>query len=323
MARILLLVALVVCTVFAGCAKGEAAPSAEAASSIAEAAFDGGGSIVGNVVDDSIAPIRGAHVAILELTLSVVADDAGRFEFRNLAAGSYNLNAIALGYNSAVKRVEVLADQEILTTLTLSPIPIKEPFYQVLGPIVGYFGCRYAYPGVNTTATPPKLSGGTTGPCPVGPPSEEDLPTNMEFDVYNETVALVGEMSWTQGSFATSQRLRMSFSYTERTSGHWWCTSTSVSPIQWVYTMTDGVGTCHAEQYCGYVNQKVPADDREDNDAELPHTGLTMLAYTNTPFTCADQGNYYELALQQRFEMVVTMFQSMAVPGAFSGFADS
>lgn len=324
MSRVYLPLLLVVSVAWAGCAQSAAEQKAMAPpDSIVEAQPENladAGTIVGNVVDDSIAPIASAQVGIVELALMATTDSAGNFEFRNVPSGAYTLNAIALGYESAIKRVEVTAGQNVATTMTLIPIAVLEPYYETLGPMVGYFECRLAQPPVGAAGT--TVRGGSTGPCAPVSSGLEDLPSSMDFDIHNDTVAFVGEMKWTQGSFATSQRLRMSFSYTDRSSGHWWCTATSESPIQWKYTISEGgEGLCHAEEYCGIVNSKVP--DGEKDEASIPNTDLKMLAYTNTPFACPDQGIYYELALQQRFEMAVTLFQSMMPPEGFSGFVDS
>jgi hypothetical protein len=312
-------VGLVIASVwFAGCAGSTAqAPAASQPSSVVEATgapIGEGGTITGTVVDDALSPIAGAQVAILELALAATTDVGGAFQFRNVPAGSYNLVAAALGYESFAKRVEVVALGEVVLTVTLIQIEVFEPFIEVIGPIPGYFECRVARPGV------PGVLGGSTGSCHSAISANDK--SSQNFTMYPHTEGFVGEMRWNQGSFATSQRLRMSFSYEGRPGTHWWCTSTSTTPIKWEYAINaDGEGSCLTPPYCGIASTQMPAS----TDYPVPKVGDTLLTYTNTPFTCQETDNFnaFELAFQQRFEMIITMFQGQPIPPGYSAFDDA
>lgn len=310
-----LLSVLALTTVFAGCAgSGGKAGATDGPSSVVEASGEpipDAGALRVQVVDDSVAAIEGADVAIVELSLQARTDADGQAVFNNLAPGTYTVAAQKLGYTSVVKKHEVVPNEEATITLNLVAIAIAEPFPEVLGPFQGYFDCRL---GIALQ----------TGACvPLAAANGNDK-SAFEFTMYNETIAWVGEMKWGQGSFATSQQLRMSFSYNERDSTHWFCTNTSGSPVRWTYTIEEG---CLAQPYCGIGETQGTGGSAPSE----PSADLTLLVYVNTPFSCPNAGeptpdtnnlHPVELALQQKFEIWVTQFQGMMPPVDYSALPD-
>src|ERR1051326_8401001 len=98
---------LLLAMALAGCA-GKAASSSSSSqpSSVVEAtgsSFEGSGSIEGVVVDDTQSPIAGVDVEIVKTELKATTDAAGTFSFTKLAAGTYEVGAQKLGYESGLK----------------------------------------------------------------------------------------------------------------------------------------------------------------------------------------------------------------------------
>lgn len=300
-----------------GCVGSQAGPAAEPGAtgkSVVQASgepISDAGSIVGSVVDDSLAAIAGAQVAVLDLQLTAVTDEGGGFEFQNLAPGTYRVAAAALGYDSAAKSVNVVQGESAPVQFLLAKIAVVEEWVEILGPWSWYFECRLGTPVL-------------TGPC--GAVSLPNDKASQNFTMTDDVVDFVGELRWQPGSFATSKALRMSFSYVGRPSTHWFCTATSPTPLQWHYNLPSGLESpsdgCQTPPYCGIgASQGVSSGDHK-----VPTTEDSLLVYTNTPFGCATQGDpthAVELSLQQRLEAAVTMFHGGDKPLVYTVFPDA
>lgn len=84
--------------------------------------------IGGRIINDEAMPIVGADVLLVELELSLITDEAGSFAFKQVPAGTYNVLANKLGYESGGRRVDVVTGQIAELTITLPPVAIVEPY---------------------------------------------------------------------------------------------------------------------------------------------------------------------------------------------------
>lgn len=295
----------VVSMALAGCTSGSsssgAGPSKPA--SIVEATdaeVPDAGSIAGSVVDDSLSPIEGAQVALLDTQVQAATDESGAFGFKNLAPGPYKIAAGALGFDSQAKTIDVKPNEAVTVQFMLTKIEIKEWYPEILGPESWFFDCRVGTPVL-------------TGPCGVSGPNDKASKT---FKMTEDVEAFSGEQKWQQGTFATSKQLRQSFSYQGRPSTHWYCTATSPSPVSWHYNMEEG---CVTPPYCGTGSSQGTSGDHAK-----PNTKETLLIYTNTPFGCvSDPTHVVELSIQQKLEAGVTLFHNGPKPELWSIFLDT
>jgi hypothetical protein len=295
----------------AGCASSDAAtPNAAPAPAPAtvranpEALVDGG-SIRGTVTDDSLLPIPNAQVALLQTEVRAMSDEAGTFEITNLAPGDYQVAAAALGYSSVVKRVVVNPSAETAVSLVLTSVAIAKEYVEIIGPFAFYFDVRVGTPA---------LTGGS------GPNDR----ASQNFTMTEDAVDFVGELTWQQGSFATSKALRMSFSYQGRPTTHWFCTATSPSPLQWRYNLPDAVNGspsdgCKESAYCG-----TGASQGLSGQHAYPTVDHNLITYVNTPFGCtSDPTHIVELALQQRLTGMLTISHGGGLPPDYTAFPDA
>lgn len=276
-----------------------------------------GGSIRATVIDDGALPLVGATVGLADLALQAATDETGTALFTNLPPGNYQLAAVALGYTSAAKRVEVAAGAESGVTLTLVAIVVEAPFHETFGPLQGYFDCRMGATTGASTWTAPCGTVGVPLVGLVGPPSGASPWTNdnsvLKFPVAtNSTQTVIGDMRWTPSAVGTSTSLRFAFSYDGRASTHWWCSGEGPSALQWRWE-------AEAESVCSNVgssdDEPVP---RTHNDKGEP---MTMRVYANAPFGTLENPLY--LTLQQKFEIIATVFYVEPAPDVFSGFSDA
>lgn len=304
---------LLVAVTLAGCAGGDSDP--EEADGLG---FDGGvedGAVLrGTVVDDELRPVANAEVALLELDLVTTSDEEGVFAFEGLEAGSYTLIAQRLGFESYSQRVELGAGGEVELRVDLVPIAVAEPYSEAFGPYQGYFQCRLS-------------TFYTTGACgftcplvtscinPLGDFWDDEAAFNFKM-TSNDYRSVVGEMRWEQGSFATSQEMRMSFSYENRTSSHWFCSGEGPSPLQWRFEKLEA----DDEPECMGASQQLPDDEPEE-----PTTDLLLRIYANVPFgrIGADDPQPFFVAYEQRFEMMTTIFHVEPAPEEYTGFPDA
>jgi iron complex outermembrane receptor protein len=88
-------------------------------------------SLTGIVQDEAGRPLPQARVTILHLARDARADDAGRFSFSSLPAGTYRVQATLIGYAPAVQSVVVSAGATAETRFALRPTPLSLEEVQV------------------------------------------------------------------------------------------------------------------------------------------------------------------------------------------------
>jgi hypothetical protein len=266
------------------------------------------GAVEGRVVDDAVNPIAGAQVGITldSGILQAVADAQGGFVIPNVPAGRHTIGAIALGYTSAAKSIEVAVGEVTSVTLALVPIPVVEPYVETFGPYQGYFECRMARLG--TTGECGWGGGSVPHPTQLYPNDKSIFRFNITSEDYR---TFVGDMRWQQGSFATSTAMRLAFSYDKRTSNHWFCSGEGPNPLQWRWEYPDVESSvCTSSQ------------DGADGEPDRPYIkDNPMRAYANVPF--GTNTNPVYLSLQQKFDVIVTVFYGEPAPAEFNGFPDA
>lgn len=133
---------LLLAVILAGCVAEQAGDAADAASERGDVARDDTGTIVGLVLDDSLAPIPGVQVAVMDdEDASAVTDESGSFNITGLAPGTYSVAVQKLGYDSAVKKVDVRAGEATDVQFTLTSVAVVSEPYHVLLIGDGYFSC--------------------------------------------------------------------------------------------------------------------------------------------------------------------------------------
>lgn len=317
MARTYLWVALTLVSLWlSGCA-GADAKEEPVAPTVASGDTLDGGTLRAIIIDDAALPLQGATVGITQLGLQSTSDETGTALFTNLPPGSYQVAAATLGYSSAAKAVNVEVGVESAVTLTLIPIVIETPFQQTFGPLQGYFDCRM---GATTVASTWTAACGTVsvplvgfvGPGTAGQNPWANDNSVLKFQVAtNNTQTVIGDMRWTPSAVGTSTSLRFAFSYDGRPSTHWWCSGEGPSELQWRWE-------AEAESTCSNVgsSDEEPVPRTHNDDGEP----LTMRVYANAPFGTLENPVY--LTLQQKFEIITTVFYGERAPDVFSGFTD-
>jgi uncharacterized membrane protein YgcG len=104
----------------------------------AAAAWGQGNAIMGRVVDgESQAPLIGAHLMLLQLpdsvTQATTTNVDGRFVFRDLRSGSYELSISYLGYETKVRAIEVTSGPLRLGDIALAEGAVNLEQVQVTG----------------------------------------------------------------------------------------------------------------------------------------------------------------------------------------------
>jgi hypothetical protein len=302
---------LLVSITLAGCVSSEGAkPNAQTDGpgpiASGEAIVDAA-TIQGLVVDDSQAPIGGATVAILGLSLQAQTDEAGSFQFVNVPPGSHDISAIKLGYTSSSKRIDVSASQQLTGVfLVLNPIVVEVAYHESFGPMAGYFEC---YIGTPTTVTP----------CTGDTFHDQDLASivfpndkrRLEFTMSsNNWRTMVGEGRWTPGAAATAAGMAIYPSYAARDTSHWWCEADGKSPIMFRYESEEEGSICTSQ---GDVD---PAPSMDLNP---------LIVAADPGFGTLDEADRpaFRVMLQQKVEIMVTMFYGEPAPPEFSAMDDA
>jgi hypothetical protein len=83
---------------------------------------------------ESHTPIRGARIAFLGASRALASDSEGRFARDSLGAGSYVLQARALGYVGATWVLEVAAGQVVDRVFELERVPVQLDPVEVVRP---------------------------------------------------------------------------------------------------------------------------------------------------------------------------------------------
>ena len=153
----------------------------------------------GTVTNDEALPIVGADVALLELELSLLTDESGRYAFRETPPGTYTLIASKLGYETIAKKVEILEGTVTTQMLQLVPMATEEPYHETF-PFRGRVACGVG--GVSPCAV--FLFFSLVGqPDPSG--NAQGINWTYDEDAYPDTVIV--EVIWTPTATATGQAL--------------------------------------------------------------------------------------------------------------------
>ena len=122
----------------AGCVASEGVPTA-ANLDTGPRFDDSTGAIQVLLTDDELRPIANATVGLLSETSAtdaviapLVTPATGVAVFSKLSPGFYQVQAVALGFESAGKRVEARAGEVTDTQLMVAPLPSDEPFYETI-----------------------------------------------------------------------------------------------------------------------------------------------------------------------------------------------
>lgn len=282
--------------------------------------YDGDtGAVQGRVLDEEGVPVAGAQVGLVgAATFETATDEAGAFAFADVPPGRYVVSVLRLGYESTAQAVDVLADDVADVEILLTQIYIPEPYVDTFGPYAGYFECKMSgYSGTN------RWTGNCGSVCVVTCVWQDSLGNNevnrFEFETTSDDYrTVVGDMRWTPSAYGTSTELRMSFSYDERTSGHWFCSGEGPSPLQWrlEYVEDEDEPECHG------ASQQLP-----DDEPPHPTTEDLLIVYGGVPFARIGTGNPTGeptfITFQQHFEMAVTVFYGEPGPTGYTGFLDA
>lgn len=284
-------------TILAGCASGSGDTSIEGLDQCPDGDCGEGAAITGRVLDDQSLPIAGATVGLTETGNTTRTGEGGGFAFTGLEPGTYTLNAVALGYESAAQRVTLEADQKQEVSLTLAPLPVSEPYTDVIGPEAGHFLCSVYVPawGIEN--------------CNIQGAMGEDKQT-VTFQLSSPELwqTIVGEMRWTQGTAATSNRLANYISYEGREATHWWCEADGESPIVFQYEREeDSICTSQGD------TDPEPHDEEVETLFIAADSGFGGLSTENPP---------WRLAYDQRYELMVSIFYVDAAPTGYSALPD-
>lgn len=314
-------IALLASLVLSGCVGGsdssEQGEVNEPGSSVARPGelSENAGTIQGTILDEVGLPIVGARVGILELELEAKTDESGGFEFTNLDPGPVPLYVSRLGYEPAVQTVIVKAGEAVDVEIVLIQVEIFDPYSKVIGPVDGFFECRAGATFVVST-----FSGRCGFVCaPFAGCTPSDVLTTLwpndkngiDFSLDSDHwSAVVGEMTWTAGSFATSQELSTTFSYEGRSGTHWFCGADGTNPLKFVYINAES-------DDCDTGDQQLP-----DEQPQQANTNLTLTMWGGVPFgsVSVDNPQPLNLAFQQEFTLIATVFYGQPVPDGYTAF---
>lgn len=159
--------------------------------------------ITGIVVDESLAPIAGADVVIIQLNWATQTDQSGLFEFVEVPVGQYSVAAMHQGYEPAVKGTACEADQVHEVVLLLVEIPPDPLPYVETYQFSGHIGCAAGVPlvGVSTLDQCAQI----VGPDP--PANRFRVTIHASPDAVTGTVS---ELEWTP-TMSTSKCLALAY----------------------------------------------------------------------------------------------------------------
>lgn len=145
---------MIVTTSIGGCLGGDDAdtsanadPSVLAPATPAEVDENTGG-IEGQVLDDAGLPVVKASVGILALNLQTATDESGEFSFSKVEPGLHAIAVQKIGFEAAVRNVDVQKGDVTEVQLTLTATFVPQPYTWVRDQS-GLFGCGTSWrPGV-------------------------------------------------------------------------------------------------------------------------------------------------------------------------------
>lgn len=278
------------------------------------------GGITGTVLDEEQLPLANAQVGLFRdepaFQSITTTDPEGRFAFSNLEPARYRLIAQALGFDPATRNVDVRAGEAAAVPLVLTKVPVVQAYHHII-PFKGFFDCSWTYSVVL----------GATGPCgftnlnsTTGNPLEQFWTKSKRawnYPVGPNLMTMINELTWQKGSFATGDKLAVSFSYANRTTTHWYCNTVSTNPLKlrWERDPEDpNRGTCPTG------TAQLPSGQ----PTAVPIKGQIVRSYVNTgPGSVGGQNLPVGLAYQQPFDLWATMFYGQSASSDFSAIPDT
>ena len=241
--------------------------------------------IIGTVTDDSLAPIAGAQVGIIDSDPQIVVTTGadGRFALVGLSSGTYTLGFQQLGYTSVTRQVEAQAGQTAEVSVALVPIAVEtgeSRYFTVIGD--GYFAC-----GAHVWYVVGSLAWGNLHACVF-----DNHKPNISFEASKMGLGgIMDEVMWSQSSGLTSQRLAVSLGYRQV------CNPFCSNAATW--DSDDGYGDSVS---ASPVRFYVPFDDEEKEKVEEDPMPLKSITFPNRD----DQPAV--IVFQQRMTHYITMF---------------
>lgn len=268
------------------------------------------GGILGFVVDDELQKLAGARVQLRELKNETITGEDGSFCFGKLPPSRYTIDVAKLGFHSRSVFAGVEAGLVSRPNIEVRPLPYTVyvptiPRKEILGPFQGYVQCRMSTP----------FSSGACGFVPVvGNTPVTGLWTNdkVAFDFKltgPDWSQIVFEAKWRPSSFATNPQMTQVFSYTNRSSTHWFADSGAQhSPILFNYTKGKrGPG--------GQLPGGVQPNE--------PNLNITLRTWLTLPFADVTRVQApVQTAYELRYQLMVTVFYSSTMPEGYSAFTD-
>ncbi|CAN5323737.1 TonB-dependent receptor [soil metagenome] len=94
---------------------------------------DNSGKLFGIVIDvESSEPVSFAYIHLEQINRSATTDREGRFELRNIPAGTYNVNIHRIGYTSVNRTVEIEPDQTTEISFQITPTVLSGQTVEVV-----------------------------------------------------------------------------------------------------------------------------------------------------------------------------------------------
>lgn len=274
----------------------------------------------GLVLDDSQLPIPLAIVGILELNLQASTDEAGAYRFTNLAPAAYTVSVAALGYETVSKRVTLTANDEASQVFILAPLPVDVPYHEVNGPFDGFFSCKLGLP-FQSTACGSILLG-------VAVRTDDILWANdRAFQWWNLTspswVTILGELQWTQATFATTTKLRSSFDH-ERFGSHWFCGQEGHGPLYYRYDRENETdAACRGNTFSASAEPHTPVFGKPLVTGFRVPFGCPSQSCGGTPGNPGPDDPPVYLAFQQRVTSYMSVFYVEPAPDQWHAQTDA
>lgn len=282
---------LILGTALSGCVGSDGSASAPGGSlqGVADAAFEGGGTILGLVTDQELNPIGGALVAVGE-AVTVMTGPDGTFRATNVPPGEVRVVVQALGFQSVARHVVVEPEDTVEVSFTLEKLPVTEPYHDYF--ILVGFACLQTYTfGIRLTYG--------NFVCPEAPAG-----VVVQFEATKGVVTIVSAMAWEQTSALSAYVLGLDL---------------------WQGGVRTGVWTC---DYCyGTAEGPSPVVLRVDgafegiNGKEAEETSVidNIVILRGDPRFAGQVGLIYS----QRVDIYTSVFYQGKAPEGYTGLPDS
>jgi hypothetical protein len=320
---LLLSLAALLGTGFAGCVGGEGASTEIETNSSEQAApaefSDETGAVEGLVSDEEGQPIADAQVAILgggEISTTTAAD--GRFSLSNIPPGKQVIAAQKLGYESVSRSIEVKLGEVSTMTLVLLAIAVVESYHNSFT-LKGYFDCTWYISGTSGPCGFTQVNGTTGNPLE---PLWVNSKRKWNYMADPHAMTITNEITWQKGTAATADQLRVIMSHgpingKERDGVHNFCVTGGVNPVRmrWEREDAEDDGACKTGT---------------DNPTPGPKTiswdkGLLLQSFVsvNPASIGGAVGQPVALAYQQSFELHISRFYGEKAPEGWSAIPDT